>query len=147
MNYAPEKKYKTIKIHACYNSNELNDLPWEFKLQFRTSENNPRKTFRLLKKEVSDVVKKDNDGNWLVQDENDNPYNMIGSKEEAKYVPGYNNGRIYIVKTLTVPSDASELWISAPKCFYNIVYGDSNIEIKNEEHDYTNYELEKIELL
>lgn len=100
MNYGDTKKYKKVKLYACCDNRKMNDSEivssWEFKIQFRSGS------------DAEDPWK-----TFTLQQKTIKTYEGIDCV-------------MYATDYFYVPSEVTELWLSAPDFFYNIVYGDFN---------------------
>jgi hypothetical protein len=103
MNYGNNKNktYKKVKLHACCDKRKMNDSgitdPYKFiKIQFRSGE---EAKYPWKTFNLSDKIIKTYEGIDCV---------------------------MYATDYFYVPSEVTQLWLSAPDFFYNIVYGDFN---------------------
>ncbi len=107
MNYGGTKKYKKVKLHACCDNRKMNDSEiassWEFKIQFR-----------------SGTGAEESWKTFTLQQKTIKTYDGIDCV-------------MYATDYFYVPSEVTELWLSAPDFFYNIVYGDFNEQIQVDE--------------
>lgn len=108
-------KYKKIRFYACYNKDvdNLENSNWKVSCQFRryTSDGNTvgwNQMYNLLEKNGEDITIIDN--------------RTVGFLSDVQY--GTSGAFMYVSKNqIYVPSDVDEFWISAPKCFYILTYG------------------------
>lgn len=103
MKYDGTKKYKKVKLHACQMTVSEIASPWEFKIQFR-----------------SGSAAEEPWKTFTLQQKTIKTYDGIDCV-------------MYATDYFYVPSDVTELWLSAPDFFYNIVYGDFNEQIPVDE--------------
>jgi hypothetical protein len=100
MNYGDTKKYKKVKLHACCDNRKMNDSEiassWEFKIQFRSG---------------SDA---------------EEPWKTFTLQQKTIKTYDGIDCVMYATDYFYVPSEVTQLWLSAPDFFYNIVYGDFN---------------------
>lgn len=112
------RKHKRVKITACYNSIEGADTEWEFIVRFTREDTMiVGSDMRIWYMSGSAVMKDVKNGKYADEDYD----GMAGTG--AKYLPGVNGGMMFVTKFIYVPSEASELWISAPGSMFVMVSG------------------------